>query len=76
WMPEVTLGIGRYQGVIGGISQQLLSWYDKSGNRYLTSDELAQLERTRAEQERTRAEHLAQYLISLGIDPNNLPSDS
>jgi len=75
WMPEVGLGIGRYQGVIGGISQELLSWYDKSGNRYLTSDEQAQLERTRAEQERTRAEHLAQYLRSLGIDPNNLPSD-
>ncbi|MDF5727010.1 MAG: hypothetical protein PUP92_02990, partial [Rhizonema sp. PD38] len=90
WMPEVELGIGRYQGVIGGISQQFLSWYDKSGNRYLTSDEQAQLERTRAEQERTRAEqertraeqertrveHLAQYLRSLGIDPDNLPSDS
>ena len=76
WMPEVGLGIGRYQGVIGGISQQLLSWYDKSGNRYLTSDEQAQLERTRAEQERTRAEQLAQYLRSLGIDPNNLPGNS
>ena len=69
WMPEVGLGIGRYQGVIGGISQELLSWYDKSGNRYLTSDEQAQ-------QERTRAEHLAQYLRSIGIDPNNLPSGS
>ena len=56
WMPEVGLGIGRYQGVIGGISQELLSWYDNSGNRYLTSDEQAQQERTRAEQERTRAE--------------------
>ncbi len=76
WMPEVGLGIGRYQGVIGGISQELLSWYDKGGNRYLRSDEQAQQERTRAEQERTRAERLAQYLRSLGIDPNNLPSGS
>ena len=66
WMPEVGLGIGRYQGVIGGISQQLLSWYDEHRNRYLRSDEQAQ-------QERTRAEQLAQYLRSLGIDPNNLP---
>jgi len=73
WMPEVGLGIGRYQGVIGGISQQLLSWYDEHRNRYLRSDEQAQQERTRAEQERTRAEQLAQYLRSLGIDPNNLP---
>ena len=62
WMPEVGLGIGRYQGIIGGISQELLSWYDERGNRYLTSDE--------------RAEQLAQYLRSLGIDPNNLPSGS
>ena len=69
WMPEVGLGIGRYQGVIGGISQELLSWYDERRNRYLTSDEQAQ-------QERTRAEQLAQYLRSLGIDPNNLPNDS
>ncbi len=60
WMPEVGLGIGRYQGIIGGISQELLSWYDERRNRYLTSDE--------------RAEQLAQYLRSLGIDPNNLPS--
>ncbi len=62
WMPEVGLGIGRYQGIIGGISQELLSWYDERRNRYLTSDE--------------RAEQLAQYLRSLGIDPNNLPSGS
>jgi Uma2 family endonuclease len=68
WMPEVGLGIGRYQGVVGGIPQELLSWYDQKGNRYLTSEE-------RAEQERQRAEQLAQYLRSLGIDPNNLPSN-
>jgi Uma2 family endonuclease len=66
WMPEVGLGIGRYLGVVGGIPQELLCWYDERGIRYLTSDELAQ-------QERKRAEQLEQYLRSLGIDPNNLP---
>jgi len=81
WMPEVGLGIGRYQAVIGGIPQQLLSWYDQQGDRYLMAEEQAQQERIRAQQERIlaqqerqRAEQLAQYLRSLGIDPDNLPS--
>jgi Uma2 family endonuclease len=68
WMPEVNLGIGRYQGVVGGIEQELLSWYDEQGNRYLNAEEIAQ-------QERQRAEKLEQYLRSLGVDPDNLPSD-
>ncbi len=45
WMPEVKLGIGRYQGVVGGIEQELLSWYDEQGNRYLNAEEIAQQER-------------------------------
>ena len=68
WMPEVDLGIGRYQGILGGIGQEFLSWYDQQGNRYLTAEE-------KAEQEKQRAEHLAQYLRSLGIDPDNLPNN-
>ncbi|NMF63036.1 hypothetical protein DP113_24970 [Brasilonema octagenarum UFV-E1] len=75
WMAEVGLGIGRYQAVVGGIQQELLSWYDEQGNRYLTAEEIAQTERQRAEQEQQRAEQLAQYLRSLGIDPDNLPSE-
>lgn len=67
WMPEIGLGIGRYQGAVGGIPIELLSWYDERGTRYLTSEE-------QAEQERIRAEQLAQYLRSLGIDPDNLPN--
>jgi len=82
WMPEVKLGIGRYQGVVGGIEQELLSWYDEQGNRYLNAEEIAQQERQRAEQERQRAEQerqraekLEEYLRSLGVDPDNLPND-
>lgn len=67
WMPEVGLGIGRYQGVVAGIPQELLSWYNQRGDRYLTAEEQAQ-------QERSRAEQLADYLRSLGIDPDNLPT--
>ncbi|MBH8565464.1 Uma2 family endonuclease [Nostoc sp. CENA67] len=68
WMSEVGLGIGRYQGIVAGIQQELLAWYNQQGDRYLMPEEQAQ-------QERTRAEQLAQYLRSLGIDPDNLPSD-
>jgi len=67
WMPEVGLGIGRYQGVVAGIPQELLSWYNQRGDRYLSAEEQAQ-------QERSRAEQLADYLRSLGIDPDNLPT--
>ena len=75
WMPEVGLGIGRHRGIVAGIPQELLSWYDSNCNRYLTAEEIAQLQLARAEQERTRAEQLAQYLRSHGIDPDNLPRE-
>jgi Uma2 family endonuclease len=66
WMSEIGLGIGRYQGIVAGIPQELLSWYDEKGDRYLTPEEQVQ-------QERLRTEKLAQYLRSLGVDPDNLP---
>jgi Uma2 family endonuclease len=82
WMPEIGLGIGRHQGVIGGIQQEFLSWYNEQGDRYLMADEIAQQEsqraeneQQRAEQEKQRAEQLAQYLRSIGVDPDNLPNN-
>jgi Uma2 family endonuclease len=59
WMPEVGLGIGRYQGEVGGVAQEILTWYDERGDRYLSAEE--------------RAERLEAYLRSQGIDPNQLP---
>lgn len=50
--------------------------YRPDGQRFLTSVELAQkVERTELllEQERQKAEQLAAYLRSIGIDPDNLP---
>jgi len=32
-MPEVGLGIGRYRGLVGGLSQEILTWYDAAGDR-------------------------------------------
>jgi Uma2 family endonuclease len=66
WMPEVGLGIGRYPGEVGGIAQEILTWYDERGDRYLSAEE-------RAEREQYQRERLEAYLRSQGIDPNQLP---
>ncbi len=66
WMPEVGLGIGRCQGVIGNLPQEQLTWFDEKGNRYLTSEE-------RALAEQQRREQLEAFLRSQGFDPDQLP---
>jgi Uma2 family endonuclease len=71
WMPEVGLGIGRYQDVIGGVPQEILTWYDEHGHRHLSA---AEQERQQKEQERLRREQLEDFLRSQGIDPDQLPS--
>ncbi|NET39756.1 MAG: Uma2 family endonuclease [Cyanothece sp. SIO1E1] len=63
WMPEVGLGIGRYQAQVGSLPQEILTWYDAQGNRHLNAEE----------QERQAKERLEAYLRSQGIDPNQLP---
>ncbi|MBW4621175.1 MAG: Uma2 family endonuclease [Cyanosarcina radialis HA8281-LM2] len=50
--------------------------YHPDGQRFLTSIELSQRAtqaELRLEQESQRAEQMAQYLRSLGVDPDNLP---
>jgi GNAT superfamily N-acetyltransferase len=54
---------GRCQGVFNGIDRELLAWYDRTGTRYLMPEEVAQ-------QERQRADRLAEQLRALGIDPD------
>lgn len=77
WMPEVGVGIGRYRAEVGGLPQEILTWYDQQGNRQLSAAETerqrAEIERQKAETERQRAEQLAQYLRSIGVDPDHLP---
>jgi Uma2 family endonuclease len=53
WMPEVGLGIGRYRGLVGGLSQEILTWYDAAGDRELSPEER---ERQRTEEERLAKE--------------------
>ena len=58
WMPEVGLGIGRFQSVSGGTSQELLCWFNEQGTRYLTPEE--------------RAERAEARLRELGKDPDQI----
>lgn len=60
-MPELGLGIGRFQSTTGGMAQELLCWFDAQGNRYLTAEERA-----------ARAERLAKRLRELGEDPDQI----
>ncbi len=73
WMPEVGLGIGRVQVMSDNELQEQLAWFDQRGDRYLTAEERAEQERTRAEQEQRQRERLEAFLLSQGIDPNQLP---
>jgi Uma2 family endonuclease len=65
WMPEVGLGIGRFQRVIDGLEREVLYWYGENGDRYLTADE-------QLEQEQQEKEQLLKRLRTLGIDPTEL----
>jgi len=82
-MPEVGLGIGRYRGLVGGLSQEILTWYDAGGDRQLSPEErerqrteeerlAKEQERLAKEQAQQRAERLEELLRAQGIDPDQL----
>ena len=85
WMPEAGIGIGRYQGKVGGLPQEILTWYDKNSKRHLSAAEAAQQKVEAAQQkaeaaqqkaisEEARNEQLKAFLRSQGFDPDNLPT--
>lgn len=61
WMPELGLGLGLWQGDYAGIHRLWLRWYDAK-EKWIS---------TEAEQERQRAERLAERLRELGINPDD-----
>ena len=65
WLAEIELGLGVWQGAYRGTDGRWLRWYDAPQVWIPTPDE-------RAEQERQRAERLAERLRSLGIDPDSV----
>jgi Uma2 family endonuclease len=77
WIPELKLGIGLWPGLFRQLPQPWLRWCDAQGNWLLTDAEIERQakdqERQAKEQERRAKERLANYLRSIGIDPDNLP---
>lgn len=65
WMPEIGLALGRERGSYLGRTREWLYWYDEAGRKLPTPEELV-------EQEKQRAERLAQRLRELGINPDDI----
>jgi hypothetical protein len=88
WIENMGLFLGTWQGEKEGRNGYWLRWWDKDGNflpwgleQIAKEKEVAEQERQRAERERERAEQekqekerLIAFLVSQGIDPNNLPT--
>lgn len=72
WMPEIGLALGRERGTYLGRNREWLYWYNQQGERLLTPEEFAQQEKQRADQERLKAEKLAQKLRELGVNPDDI----
>ncbi len=60
---KIKLGLGLWDGKFRRIDPSWLRWCDAQGN----------WQPTEAEAERQEKEKLANYLRSIGIDPDNLP---
>ncbi len=72
WMPEVSLGIGRSPEIFSGSTEEVLSWFDEQGDRYLRPEEKEVLAQAEAIQSAKLVKKLAAKLQELGIDPNTL----
>ncbi len=86
WMPEIGLGIGRCPEIFSGSQEEVLSWFNERGDRYLRAEEKeiqSKLEatqakadafqaRTEADRAKQRAEKLLAKLQELGIDADSL----
>jgi Uma2 family endonuclease len=72
WMPEIGLGIGRCPEIFTDSLEEVLSWFDERGDRYLRSEEKAAQAQERADSLKMLSDRLLAKLQELGIDPNDL----
>ena len=72
--PIAPLGVelGIWQGTYLGVELPWLRWWDAQGNLLLSGTEKAQQAELQLEQERLRAERLADRLRAMGIDPEQV----
>ncbi len=76
WLEEMSIGLGIWRGEFKKNTRLWLRWYDMAGN-WLPAE--TEIERSRAEQERSRREiaenenmRLKEQLRALGIDPDEI----
>jgi hypothetical protein len=74
WIEQIGLFLGTWQGEKEGRKGYWLRWWDQDGNLLLWALEQIAKEKEIAEQEKLEKERLIAYLVSQGIDPNNLPN--
>jgi len=67
WIPDLSLGLGLWQGEFQGIDRLWLRWYDVDGNWILTE---AEQQRQRAESAEAQLQSLIRRLRESGIDPD------
>jgi Uma2 family endonuclease len=72
WLPAVGLGLKLWHGTYEAHERTWLRWCDQQGRVIPTGAEAKLLEQRNAEQERQRADRLAQLLRQQGIDPDKV----
>jgi Uma2 family endonuclease len=72
WMPEIGLGIGRCPEIFSGSQEEVLSWFDERGDRYLRVEEKEIQARTEADRAKQKVEKLLAKLQELDIDADAL----
>jgi hypothetical protein len=72
WFGEMGLFLGVWRGEKEGRTGYWLRWWDEGGNLLLWGVERLEQERQQVEQERQRADRLAAYLRSQGINPDEI----
>ena len=72
--PILQLGVelGIWQGLYGNMELPWLRWWDSQGNLLLNGDERVKQEHDITEQERQRANRLAERLLQMGINPDEI----
>jgi Uma2 family endonuclease len=70
WLPEIGLGIGIERGTYLGIPRKWMYWYNQQGQRFLTPEEKEKFAEQKAQQAEQKAQFLAEWLRSLGVDPD------
>jgi len=62
FLPEIGLGIGRLRMQIGGLYREVISWFNRQGERYLTPEEIAQQTQQQLQQTQQQLEAERQLL--------------